>query len=132
METHPLVLFDGVCTLCNGWARFIVRNDPRARLRIGSLQWASEQPHLKKMGIGTGTDSIVLIQEGKIYHASTAVVRMARHLRFPANLISIFILVPRPIRDWVYGIVARNRYRWFGIRQNCPVPDSSWKGRLMG
>ena len=132
MESHPLVLFDGVCTLCNRWARFIVRHDPEARLRIGSLQWAAQQADLQKLSIGIGTDSIVLIQDGRVYHASTAVVHMARHLRFPANMIRVLIIVPRPIRDWIYGIVARNRYRWFGRREACPVPDDSWKGRLVG
>jgi len=132
MDSRPLVLFDGVCVLCNGWAQFIVRHDPVGKLRLGSLQWAAEQPHLQELGIGADTDSIVFIEEGKVSHASTAVVRLVRHLRFPANLMSVFIIVPRPLRDWVYAIVARNRYRWFGKREACPVPDASWKGRLLG
>ena len=132
MDDSPLVLFDGVCPLCNGWARFIVRNDPEGKLRLGSLQWAAEQSHLRQKGLDEHTDSIVLIEAGRAYYASTAVVRMAQHLRFPANLILIFIIVPQPVRDRVYALVARHRYCWFGTREHCPLPEASWKGRLMG
>jgi predicted DCC family thiol-disulfide oxidoreductase YuxK len=122
---RPVVLFDGVCNLCNGVVRFIIARDPSARFRFAPLQWAVA-------GAAPGTaDSIVLVVAGKRYTRSTAALRIARGLRFPWPLLYALVLVPRPLRDLVYDWVARHRYGWFGKRETCMVPTPEVRGRFL-
>ncbi len=133
---NPTILFDGVCNLCNGAVQFIIRRDPRARFRFAAL----DSPAAGALLAGTTAlpalpDSIILIEPGtpsaRLSTQSTAILRIARGLRFPWPLLSIFILIPRPIRDWVYSVIARNRYRWFGRRESCMVPTPDLRERFL-
>jgi predicted DCC family thiol-disulfide oxidoreductase YuxK len=122
---RPVVLFDGVCNLCNGVVRFIIARDPSARFRFAPLQWPVA-------GAAPGTaDSIVLVEAGKRYTRSTAALRIARGLRFPWPLLYALVLTPRPLRDAVYDWVARHRYGWFGKRAACMVPTPEIRGRFL-
>jgi predicted DCC family thiol-disulfide oxidoreductase YuxK len=118
-----LILFDGVCNLCNGAVNFVIRRDPAGRFRFAPLQEPGGQRllaahHLRREDF----DSLVLLEEGRSFLKSTAALRIARHLGALWPLLYFFIIVPRPLRDSVYDWVARNRYRWFGRRDACMVP----------
>lgn len=128
-----VVLFDGVCNLCNGSVRFIIERDPRARFQFAPLQSpAADRLIAAQADRASLPDSIVLVDEGRLYVRSAAALRIARGLRFPWPLAWVFILVPRPIRDWVYDLIARHRYAWFGKRDECMVPTPEVRGRFLG
>jgi predicted DCC family thiol-disulfide oxidoreductase YuxK len=126
------VLFDGVCNLCNGTIRFIIERDPHARFQFAPLQSPAADrligAHVDRASL---PDSVVLLDDGRIHVRSAAALRIARQLRFPWPLAWIFILVPRPIRDWVYDVIARHRYRWFGKRDECMVPTPDLRNRFL-
>ena len=127
-----VVVFDGVCNLCNAWVRFVIRRDPRGRFSFAPFDSAAAGSLLGKGGSTGEPQSVILVQQGEVYRKSTAVFRIARGLRFPWSLLWAFMAVPRPIRDWAYGVVARRRYRWFGKADNCMVPTPDLRARFLG
>lgn len=127
-----LVLFDGVCNLCNGLVHFVIARDSGGRFQFGALQSASARRVLDLHDAPAPLpDAIVLVDEGRLFTRSTAVLRIARRLRFPWLLAYAFIAVPRPLRDWIYDLIARHRYRWFGTRARCPVPTAELRARFI-
>ncbi len=127
-----LVLFDGVCNLCNGFVQFVVAHDPDASFQFGALQSASARQVLDLHDTPVPLpDSIVLVEDGRVFTRSTAALRIARRLAFPWPLASALFLVPRPLRDWIYDLVARHRYRWFGKRDHCMVPAPALRSRFI-
>lgn len=128
-----IVLIDGVCHFCQGAVRFIVKRDPEGRFNFASLQ--SELGGELAGGVGFEASSepntLVLIEDGKRYVRSTAALRIARRLRFPWPLLYALIIVPRPLRDAVYRWIARNRYRWFGKDDTCPIPPPGVRRRFL-
>jgi predicted DCC family thiol-disulfide oxidoreductase YuxK len=133
METaSSIVLFDGVCNLCNGAVQFIINRDRQGRFSFASLQSAAGQARLRQFGLSTETfDTFVLVEGGQAYTRSTAALRMARRLPGPWRLLYILMLVPRPVRDWAYGLVARNRYRLFGRRDSCMMPTPELRAKFL-
>jgi predicted DCC family thiol-disulfide oxidoreductase YuxK len=129
----PILLFDGVCNLCNGAVQFIIRRDPCGRFRFAALQSDAAKALLQSAGAGAGglPDSMVLIEDGRLYTRSSAALRVARHLRFPWPLVRVFWIVPRPLRNWMYDFVARHRYRWFGRRDQCMLPTPELQARFL-
>lgn len=128
-----VVLFDGVCNLCNGSVRFIIERDPRGRFQFAPLQSpVAERLIGARVDRTSLPDSIVLVDDERLYVRSSAALRIARGLRFPWPLAWVFIVVPRPIRDWVYDLIARHRYAWFGRRDECMLPTPEVKGRFLG
>ena len=135
-----VVLFDGVCNLCNSAINFILDHED-ARLAAGpsALRFASLQSEagqalaaLHGVSIPEGDpDSVLLVEEGKVFDRSLAALRVARHLSWPWKLVYAFIVVPRPLRDVVYKWIARNRYRWFGKRDVCRVPTPELRARFL-
>ncbi|MCW5947614.1 MAG: thiol-disulfide oxidoreductase DCC family protein [Fimbriimonadales bacterium] len=123
-----IVLFDGECNLCNRTVQFIIKRDPKARFRFGALQWAASRSLL---GDPAPNSTVVLIENDRVYRESAATLRICRHLRFPWPLLSIFIFVPRPIRDAIYRWIANNRYRWFGKRNECMAPTAELAHRFL-
>lgn len=124
----PVVLFDGVCNLCNGAVQWLIERDDDGRLRFASLQSEAAARALRDAGVvdaATLPDSIVLIDEKGVHLRSTAALRIGATLGLPWSLGRIGLLVPRPLRDAVYSFIARRRYRWFGKRDACmrPTPD---------
>lgn len=131
-QEAPLVLFDGDCNLCNGAVQFILRRDARAHFHFAALQSAAGRAALARVGgLGPLPDSIVLVQRGRALVKSAAALAIARGLRWPWPLLSIFWLVPWPLRDLVYDWIARNRYRWFGKREECWVPTPALRARFL-
>jgi predicted DCC family thiol-disulfide oxidoreductase YuxK len=136
---HPVVLFDGVCNLCSATVRFIIERDPAGAFRFASLQSAAAADllgaHGREVGSGESASadpaSVLLVEGGKVYERSTAVLRIARKLQGPARFLWLFLAVPRPIRDVVYAFVARHRYRWFGRTDACLVPTPELRARFL-
>jgi predicted DCC family thiol-disulfide oxidoreductase YuxK len=127
----PLVLFDGVCNLCNGAVRFIIRRDPNAQFQFAPLTSAAANRALASVPTRELPDSVVLVDEGRIYTRSDAALRIARGLRFPWPLAYALVVVPRGLRDWAYDAVARRRYRWFGRQDQCMIPGPSIRQRFL-
>jgi predicted DCC family thiol-disulfide oxidoreductase YuxK len=129
---HALVLFDGVCNLCNGAVNFIIDHDPDGHFRFAPLQSDVAQEHLRGTpAAGTTLDTIVLVEDGTPYVRSTAALRIARRLTAPWPLLYLFIAIPRPLRDAVYTWIAHNRYDWFGKRDACRLPTPDLKARFL-
>ena len=118
-----VVLFDGVCNLCNGWVRFVLQRDTTRRFRFASLQSAFAHDMLGERGFPRGyLGAMFLLEDGVLHTKSDAFLRIARHLGGAWPLITVFGVVPRTLRDAVYDWVARNRYRWFGKSESCMMP----------
>jgi predicted DCC family thiol-disulfide oxidoreductase YuxK len=127
-----IVLFDGLCNLCSASVRFIVARDPAARFRFASLQSPAAQALLAPFGApATALESVVLLDEGRLYTRSDAALRIARALRPPWPLCTALLAVPRPLRDALYEFVARHRFRWFGRRSACFVPTPELQARFL-
>ena len=132
-DSHPIVLFDGVCNLCNASVNFIIDRDPHDRFRFAALQSERGVALLAEHGhtVSAEPDSIVLVEGGRIFERSTAALRIARHLRGAWKLLYGFMIVPRPLRDLVYRFIARHRYRWFGRTEACRVPTPELRARFL-
>ena len=131
-ESHPVVLFDGVCNLCNSSVQFIIRRDKKDRFRFAPLQGTTGQALLQKHGLPADSfNSFILAEGDKIYTHSTGALRMLKGLGFPWSLAYGFIIVPRFIRDGVYNAVARNRYKWFGKQESCMIPTPELKKKFL-
>ena len=134
-DSHPIILFDGVCNLCNAAVQWVIERDTQGRFLFASLQSEAARRELRSADEGVTIealpDSIVLLDAGRIYIRSAAAIRIARQMGFPYALLGVFMAVPRPIRDAVYRLVARNRYRWFGRRDTCMVPTPDLESRFL-
>lgn len=126
-QHRAIILFDGICNLCHGTVRFIIRRDRNAYFKFASLQSTPGEHLARSFNVDAGLlESMVLIENGQLYRKSTAALRIANKLGFPWLLMYALILVPVPIRDWVYDFVGRRRYQWFGRQALCLVsaPDA--------
>ncbi len=134
METaHPIVLFDDVCNLCNGSVQLILRHDPAGRFRFASLQSPAGQELLGRLGIDPGAmDSVILVEGDRWFKESDAALRIARRLSGPWKMLWALRVIPRPLRDGLYRLVARNRYRWFGRQETCWLPTPELRERFLG
>lgn len=130
--SSPIILFDGVCNLCNGAVQFIIRHDKKRQFYFASLQSPAGQELLKEYGLPQNDfNSFVLIENSRAYTRSAAALRVAKKLSGGWKLIYGFIIVPKFIRDAVYKFIARNRFKWFGERESCMVPTKELKGRFL-
>ena len=127
-----IVLFDGVCNLCNGFVQFVIARDPQARFQFATLQSETARRLIEQYGVpDLLPDAVVLVEGGRLYTRSTAALRIARQLTFPWPLTAGCFVVPQPLRDWAYGLIARRRYRWFGRRETCMVPTPELRARFL-
>jgi predicted DCC family thiol-disulfide oxidoreductase YuxK len=130
-QTH-ILLFDGVCNLCNGIVQFTIKRDPKAKFKFASLQSASGQALLKQFGLPTDDfNSFVFINEDKYFLKSSAGLHVLKELGGVWKVFYIFIIFPRPIRDFVYNIIAKTRYKIFGKQDICMVPTPDIKQRFL-
>jgi predicted DCC family thiol-disulfide oxidoreductase YuxK len=130
-----VVLFDGVCNLCNGAVNFLIDRDPKGQLRFAALQSKAAADLLLSVGHPSPApepDSILLVEGGRVYERSTAALRIARHLSGAWRLVAVFTLVPRPLRDLVYRWIAGHRYGWFGKASVCRVATPELQARFLG
>ena len=129
---HPILLYDGLCYLCNWIVRFALKRDPEGRLRFASLQSAAGQNLLERHGLGyEAFDTSLLLEDGRVYDRSTSALRALRYLRFPWPLLYGLIIVPPVLRDPVYDLIARNRFNWFGQMDACPIPAPEIRDRFL-
>ena len=127
-----VVLFDGVCNLCNGWVRFLIARDPAARLRLASVQSDAGRAILAWCGLPVDHfDTMVFVEAGRAYTKSTAFLRVVRYFPRPWPWLSWGLVVPRPLRDWLYDRVALNRYRLFGRQEVCMLPTPEIRSRFL-
>lgn len=132
-QSVALVYFDGVCNLCNASVDFIIQRDKQRVFRFASLQSESGQTVLKENGFNTSDyDSFILTWQGKVYIKSSAALKVAQLLGWPFSLSSVFWIIPRFIRDSVYSVIARNRYRWFGKKNTCRLPTPEERSLFIG
>jgi len=134
-DPRPVVLFDGDCAFCNATVRWTVKRDPLARLSFAPLAShaarrvvALAEPDLDFDSL---PDAIVLADRDGVHTESTAVLRLARHLRLPWPALALALAVPRPLRDAAYQVFARNRYRWFGRADTCEIPPPGLAARML-
>lgn len=129
---HPLIIFDGVCNYCCGMVDFIIKRDPRGVFRFAPFQSEAARRVLGAYNYPADSpDSFVLIEEGKLYTKSEAGLRVQRLLGGFHKLLYALILVPAPIRDAVYDYIARNRYKWYGRKEECMVPAPEIRSRFL-
>lgn len=131
-RTHAIVLFDGVCNLCNTSVNYIIDHDTDGYFKVASLQSDAAQALLADYALPADyLDSLVLVEDGEVYMRSTAALRIARRLDGAVRLLTIFLAIPEPLRDIVYAWIARNRYRWFGKRDTCRLPTPELQERFL-
>lgn len=126
-----IILFDGGCNLCNNSVQFIIKRDPVGYFKFASLQSESGQTLLKIYGLDNNLNSFVLIENSKVYLKSSAALRVSSKLGTGWRMLSIFRLLPPFFTDYLYDIVARNRYKWFGKKESCMLPKQDWKERFL-
>lgn len=132
-EAHGVVLFDGTCAFCERSVSFIATRDEAAYFRFGASQNAAGKALLATFGESReSTRSLILIEDGRMYRKSTAVLRIARRLPRPWSLAAAFLVVPRPLRDAAYSVVAAVRHRIAGRSNACEIPPPEIRARLIG
>ena len=125
MTDYSIILFDGHCNLCNRWVDFVIKRDPQKKFRFVAQQSPKGQEILSEKGIESiATNSILLLSNQDIFNQSTAVLNIIRQLQSPVKHLYFFIFIPRFIRDFFYVIIAKNRYRIFGKRAVCRLPNN--------
>lgn len=126
---EPILLFDGICNLCERSVQFVIRRDKHRRFRFAALQSQFAQdlvgPEAGKL------DSVVLVVNGQVYRKSGAALQTARRLNWPWPLAAVFLTIPRFLRDAVYDWIGGNRYRWFGKKSECWVPTTELRDRFL-
>lgn len=132
MENGAVILFDGVCNLCNSSVQFVIKHDKKDYFKFASLQSDAGQQLLKKYQLTQDNiNSFVLIEDAEAFTKSTAALKVSKQLTGPVKLLYGFIIVPAFIRDVVYTFIANNRYRWFGQRNECMIPTPALKEKFI-
>ena len=129
-----VLLFDGVCNLCSSTVQFVIAHDKTDYFKFASQQSEAGEALMKEHGITIPEGdplSLILIEDGKVYERSTGALHIARHLAFPFKLGWVFIITPRFIRDWIYNVIAKHRYAWFGKKDVCMVPTPELRARFL-
>lgn len=128
-----LILFDGVCNLCNTTVQYVIKHDKSDSFRFAALQSNIGKQIIDMFNIDVDkTDSILLYTETKdLKSKSSAALHIASQLGFPNNLLTIFFIVPSFIRDKVYDYIAKNRYKWYGKKESCMIPTKELKAKFL-
>jgi predicted DCC family thiol-disulfide oxidoreductase YuxK len=132
-DSRPVIVFDGVCVLCNGFARFVAKRDTAQQFRFTHAQSALGQGLFRHYGLNpVAFETNLLIMDGRAYGKLEAFSQIARRLGLPWTLIGHAVrAIPDLIGDPLYNLIARNRYRLFGRYDVCAVPDASWRERMI-
>ena len=129
---QPVILFDGVCNLCNGAVQYVIKHDADEQFLFASLQSQFGQQVLASYHLSsTDFNSFILLRNGKIYQKSTAALLVAKQLKGVINWLYLCRVIPAFIRDGVYSIIAKNRYKWFGKQDACWLPTPELMGRFL-
>jgi len=128
---NNLILFDGECNFCDHSVQFIIKHDKQALYRFASIQSNVGQEIIKKYHVPTNIDSLILLEKDRCYYKSSAALKICRNLKGGWKTLYGLLLVPKPIRDYLYTIVARNRYKWFGKKDACILPSPEIRKRFL-
>jgi predicted DCC family thiol-disulfide oxidoreductase YuxK len=132
MKIHPVILFDGVCNFCNSTVNFVIRRDTKGRIKFTTLQGFAGTQLTEQFGLPQNDlQSFVFIENGVAYKRSTAAFRVCKYMGGAWPLCLGFLIVPAFIRDAVYDFIAKNRYKWFGVREQCMVPTAEIRARFL-
>ena len=131
MNEKGIILFDGVCNLCNGFVHFIIRRDKNNYFKFASLQSETAKEILIRFGLQEKLKTIVFIENKKVYKRSTAALHICRRLQGAWPLLYGFIIVPPFLRDAVYNLVAKYRYQWFGKKDQCMLPTPALQSKFL-
>jgi len=130
-EVDKIVFFDGFCNLCSSSVLFIIKRDSKAQFKFSTLQSLDLREIKSKYQVATLPDSLLLIDRNRLFVKSSAALRIAKNLDGVWPLFYGFIIVPAPIRDWMYDLIAKNRYKWFGKRNSCMIPTAELEARFI-
>ena len=132
MSAPSIILFDGICNLCNSSVQYVIKHDPAGSFKFASLQSDAGKDLLRQYDLPENNlNSFVLIQDNKAYTQSTAALKVSKRLKGPIRLLYGFIIVPAFIRNGVYKLIANKRYKWFGKSDECMIPGPSLKERFL-
>ncbi len=132
MEDTRLILFDGVCSFCNYWVNFAIKRDRKKKLHFTPLQGETAKWLLPQYNLNpTSLSSVIFIDSGKAWTQSSAAIRICKHLDGGWKLFYGLMIIPKFIRDFLYNIIARNRYKWFGKKENCMMPTPELRERFL-
>ena len=132
MEKESILLFDGHCSLCNAAVDFVLKRNTKKKLLLASIQGTAGQRVLKMYQLPPSyLDTLVLVEQGKVYLGSTAALRVARLLRGGWPLFYALIIIPKGLRDRIYQWIGKNRYKWFGRRASCRMPTASERAHFL-
>jgi predicted DCC family thiol-disulfide oxidoreductase YuxK len=132
MNNQPIILFDGVCNFCNSAVNFVIKRNSKADILFAPMQTEAGQKLLHQYHLpANDMESFIFIENGTAYKQSTAALKVCRHMSYLWPLCYGFIIVPKLIRDGIYNWIARNRYKWFGVRQECMIPTPELKARFL-
>ena len=132
-NTPKIILFDGVCNLCNGSVQFVIQRDSNKVFRYAALQSDFAKKLLESLNQpAPDIESVILVDGNSVYYRSDAALRIAKRLSGAWPMLSIFLIVPRFIRDAVYNFIGRNRYMWFGKQESCMIPTPELKELFLG
>ena len=126
-----IVMFDGECNFCDASVHFIIKRDPNAYFQFAALQSNAGSELKKKYQIPEQIDSFILIKDNQVYKYSDGALEVCRHLKGLWKMLYILKVVPRPIRNRVYKYIAKNRYKWFGKKDECMVPSPEVRSRFL-
>lgn len=132
IQQHDIILFDAICVICNGWAKFLIKHDRKSKFKLVSAQSPLGEEILQYYGMSTTHyTTMVVIFNGQLYTESTALIKVMQHLGLPFSLMNLAYLVPSSIRDFLYRRVALNRYQLFGTTDNCLLPSAENKSHFL-
>jgi len=132
MEDKPVIFFDGVCNLCNRAVQFIIKRDKKEQFQFASLQGKTGHEFLKKFNLAENDlNSFMLFEGDKVYTRSTAALRITKKLGGGWKILYGLMIIPGFIRNFVYNVIAKNRYKWFGKKKECMVPTAGLKERFL-
>lgn len=131
MNINAIILFDGECNFCNSSVNFIIQRDRKDYFKFSPLQSEFTKEFFSKNNIENNFDSIVLIENEKLYKKSTAALKIAKHLNGLWKLAYVFIIIPPFVRNFLYDIIAKYRYKWFGRKDTCMIPDEKIKRKFI-
>ena len=139
MNNKKIILFDGVCNFCNFWVNFIIDHDKKDFFRFAALQSETGQNILKQINLKTNNfwqsqglpDSLILVDKQDYFIKSSAALNILKHLSGFWKILFVFIIIPRPIRNFIYDLIAKNRYKIFGKKDVCRIPTEEEKKKFV-
>ena len=132
MKDQIVIFFDGECILCSSWIQWLIKKDHQQLFSFCPLQSKPGREIIHQIAGDTKRlDTVVLVEKQRCYIKSSAALRIFKHLPFPYTILFIGISIPKPIRNWCYGYIAKHRYKWWGKNEHCMIPNDKIKDRFL-